>query len=191
MAPQVPPPTASLAEVAAYMAAPGRGILASDESTGTIGKRLEKVGLQNDEVGHLYLRMLLLPHLKSLSPQRRTMRAYRNFFISYVLFFTISAPVSRWPRRTSCLRPHCCCNDVHRTLGAHIVSCCTLRILGKQVSAGRSCSTRLCISLRLMAPGSWMCWQRKGCLQGSRWMRWVPPAAACLSRCSPPLCSCT
>lgn len=60
MATQVPPPSASLAEVAAYMAAPGKGILASDESTGTIGKRLEKVGLINDEVGGLYLLLLLL-----------------------------------------------------------------------------------------------------------------------------------
>jgi fructose-bisphosphate aldolase class 1 len=48
-----PPADASLADVAAYLAAPGRGILASDESTGTIGKRLEKVGLQNDEVREL------------------------------------------------------------------------------------------------------------------------------------------
>jgi fructose-bisphosphate aldolase class I len=39
-----------LAEVAAALAAPGKGILASDESTGTIGKRLEKAGLQNTEV---------------------------------------------------------------------------------------------------------------------------------------------
>ncbi len=28
----------------------GKGILASDESTGTIGKRLEKSGLENTEV---------------------------------------------------------------------------------------------------------------------------------------------
>ncbi len=56
MAPStVPPPNASLAEVAAYMAAPGKGILASDESTGTIGKRLEKVGISNDEVSVLVL----------------------------------------------------------------------------------------------------------------------------------------
>jgi fructose-bisphosphate aldolase class 1 len=39
-----------LAETALKLAAPGKGILASDESTGTIGKRLEKAGLQNDEV---------------------------------------------------------------------------------------------------------------------------------------------
>lgn len=58
---QVPPSDASLADVAAYMAAPGRGILASDESTGTIGRRLETVGLANDEVRELYLLLLLLP----------------------------------------------------------------------------------------------------------------------------------
>ena len=39
-----------LEETAATLAMPGRGLLASDESTGTIGKRLEKAGLQNDEV---------------------------------------------------------------------------------------------------------------------------------------------
>lgn len=60
MAPSaVPSPTASLAQIAAYMAAPGKGILASDESTGTIGKRLEKVGMQNDEVWCWPLLLLL------------------------------------------------------------------------------------------------------------------------------------
>ena len=39
-----------LNETALQLAAPGKGILASDESTGTIGKRLERAGLQNDEV---------------------------------------------------------------------------------------------------------------------------------------------
>ncbi|KAA8495104.1 Fructose-bisphosphate aldolase [Porphyridium purpureum] len=36
-----------LVETALALCAPGRGILASDESTGTVGKRLEAVGLQN------------------------------------------------------------------------------------------------------------------------------------------------
>ncbi|PNW86605.1 hypothetical protein CHLRE_02g093450v5 [Chlamydomonas reinhardtii] len=38
-----------LAQIAAQLAAPGKGLLASDESTGTIGKRLEKAGLPNTE----------------------------------------------------------------------------------------------------------------------------------------------
>lgn len=42
-----------LAAVALRIAAPSMGILAADESTSTIGKRLEKVGLQNTEVGGL------------------------------------------------------------------------------------------------------------------------------------------
>jgi fructose-bisphosphate aldolase class I len=46
----IPAEHASLAEVAAALAAPGKGLLASDESVGTIGKRLEKAGLVNDEV---------------------------------------------------------------------------------------------------------------------------------------------
>ena len=39
-----------LAHTAAQLTAPGKGLLASDESTGTIGKRLTKAGLVNDEV---------------------------------------------------------------------------------------------------------------------------------------------
>ncbi|MFK8010764.1 MAG: class I fructose-bisphosphate aldolase [Marinicellaceae bacterium] len=38
-----------LLETAAAMVAPGKGILAIDESTGTIGKRLQTVGLENTE----------------------------------------------------------------------------------------------------------------------------------------------
>lgn len=39
-----------LEETAKRLALPGKGILASDESTGTIGKRLERAGLENTEV---------------------------------------------------------------------------------------------------------------------------------------------
>jgi hypothetical protein len=42
--------SSGLREVATRLTAPGKGILASDESTGTIGRRLEKVGLENTEV---------------------------------------------------------------------------------------------------------------------------------------------
>lgn len=42
--------TVDLAVNAAKLAAPGKGLLASDESTGTIGKRFEKAGLENTEV---------------------------------------------------------------------------------------------------------------------------------------------
>ena len=40
----------SLEATASQLAAPGKGLLASDESTGTIGKRLEKAGFENNEV---------------------------------------------------------------------------------------------------------------------------------------------
>ncbi len=46
----LPGDDAPLDEVANALAAPGKGLLASDESVSTIGKRLEKVGLPNDEV---------------------------------------------------------------------------------------------------------------------------------------------
>lgn len=38
-----------LAEIAAAIVAPGKGILAADESTGTMGKRLAQIGLDNNE----------------------------------------------------------------------------------------------------------------------------------------------
>lgn len=39
-----------LKSIAEKLTIRGKGILASDESTGTIGKRLEKAGLKNTEV---------------------------------------------------------------------------------------------------------------------------------------------
>ncbi len=38
-----------LAATAAALAAPGTGLLAADESTGTIGKRFAAIGLENTE----------------------------------------------------------------------------------------------------------------------------------------------
>ena len=42
--------TEELCATAAYLTGPGKGLLASDESTGTLGKRLAKAGLENTEV---------------------------------------------------------------------------------------------------------------------------------------------
>jgi Fructose-bisphosphate aldolase class-I len=41
---------AELIATARAIAAPGKGILAADESTGTIGQRFEKIGVENSEV---------------------------------------------------------------------------------------------------------------------------------------------
>jgi len=49
-----------LLETAAAMVAPGKGILAIDESTGTIGKRLDSVGLENTESHRIGYRDTLL-----------------------------------------------------------------------------------------------------------------------------------
>lgn len=49
-----------LLETAAAMVAPGKGILAIDESTGTIGKRLESVGLENTETNRIGYRDTIL-----------------------------------------------------------------------------------------------------------------------------------
>mgnify|MGYP006274798213 CR=1 FL=1 len=48
-----------LAATAAALAAPGTGLLAADESTGTIGKRFEAIGLDNSEAHRRAYRSLL------------------------------------------------------------------------------------------------------------------------------------
>jgi len=48
-----------LASTAAALAAPGTGLLAADESTGTIGKRFEAIGLDNSEANRRAYRTLL------------------------------------------------------------------------------------------------------------------------------------
>ncbi|MEB3200280.1 MAG: class I fructose-bisphosphate aldolase [Synechococcaceae cyanobacterium] len=48
-----------LAATAAALAAPGTGLLAADESTGTIGKRFEAIGLENSEEHRRSYRSLL------------------------------------------------------------------------------------------------------------------------------------
>ena len=48
-----------LAATAAALAEPGTGLLAADESTGTIGKRFEAIGLENNEDHRRAYRSLL------------------------------------------------------------------------------------------------------------------------------------
>lgn len=48
-----------LRETAQAMVAPGKGLLACDESTGTVGKRLESIGLENNEDNRRKWRNLL------------------------------------------------------------------------------------------------------------------------------------
>ncbi|KAF5203900.1 Fructose-bisphosphate aldolase [Thalictrum thalictroides] len=50
---------AELITNAAYIGTPGRGILAADESTGTIGKRLSSINVENNETNRRALRELL------------------------------------------------------------------------------------------------------------------------------------
>jgi fructose-bisphosphate aldolase class I len=49
----------SLEQVAQAMVARGRGILAADESTGTIKKRFDSIGLESTEENRRYYRQLL------------------------------------------------------------------------------------------------------------------------------------
>nr|AFE02907.1 fructose-1,6-bisphosphate aldolase class I [Emiliania huxleyi] len=50
---------AELRETASAMVAPGKGLLACDESTGTVGTRLESIGLENNEANRQKWRNLL------------------------------------------------------------------------------------------------------------------------------------
>ena len=53
------PHAAELVATARALAAPGKGILAADESTGTIGKRLGSIGVENTQANRRALRELL------------------------------------------------------------------------------------------------------------------------------------
>ena len=48
-----------LRQTAAKIAAPGKGILAVDESTKTVGKRLQSIGVENSEAARQAYRGLL------------------------------------------------------------------------------------------------------------------------------------
>ncbi|CAL8236542.1 unnamed protein product [Boreogadus saida] len=48
-----------LSDIAQRMVAPGKGILAADESTGTMGNRLKKINVENSEENRRYFRDLL------------------------------------------------------------------------------------------------------------------------------------
>lgn len=59
-APYAGPYAAELDAVALALVAPGKGLLAADESTSTAGKRLASVGVANTEDARRALRQLLL-----------------------------------------------------------------------------------------------------------------------------------
>lgn len=50
---------AELIETARALTAPGKGLLAADESTGTIGKRFQPIGVENNEENRRAYRELL------------------------------------------------------------------------------------------------------------------------------------
>jgi len=56
----------NLAKVAKSICAPGKGLLAADESTGTIGKRFAGIGVENTEENRRLYRQLLFTGEKSL-----------------------------------------------------------------------------------------------------------------------------
>lgn len=58
---------ANLRKIAESIAAPGKGILAADESTGTIGKRFADIGVENTEETRRQYRQLLFSTDKSIA----------------------------------------------------------------------------------------------------------------------------
>uniref|UniRef100_A0A8C4EH84 Fructose-bisphosphate aldolase n=1 Tax=Dicentrarchus labrax TaxID=13489 RepID=A0A8C4EH84_DICLA len=56
-----------LSDIAQRIVAPGKGILAADESTGTMGKRLQKINVENNEENRRYFRDLLFSSSPSMS----------------------------------------------------------------------------------------------------------------------------
>nr|CAD7412772.1 unnamed protein product [Timema poppensis] len=56
-----------LRKIAAAIVAPGKGILAADESTGTIGQRFVKIGAENNEENRRLYRQLLFTADKALA----------------------------------------------------------------------------------------------------------------------------
>jgi fructose-bisphosphate aldolase class I len=65
-----------LVEIAALLVSKGKGLLAADESTGSIGKRLQPIGLENSEDNRRLYRQMLFTGSKDLSN-----------YISGVIFF--------------------------------------------------------------------------------------------------------
>jgi fructose-bisphosphate aldolase class I len=65
-----------LNKIAVRMVAPGKGILAADESTGTIQKRFDKIGVPNTEDNRRDYRELLF----------RTEKAMRDHISGVILF---------------------------------------------------------------------------------------------------------
>ena len=59
---------AELIATARYIASPGKGILAADESTGTIGKRFAPIGVENNEENRRKYREVVHLTLTRLAP---------------------------------------------------------------------------------------------------------------------------
>ena len=79
----------ALIATAQHLTGEGKGILAADESTGTVGKRLGKEGLENTEVKEKKFRKSCLfscsesfQRVSSSFPVQETRRNYRELFIT-------------------------------------------------------------------------------------------------------------
>ena len=105
-APRAPPQAAELDATAAALCARGKGLLAADESTATVGKRLASVGVANTEDNRRALRQLLFtaPDLgasvSGVVRRRAAARAARALFSLSRAAVVAPAPLTPRPRAT-------------------------------------------------------------------------------------------
>lgn len=138
--------TQSLEETARQLAAPGKGLLASDESTGTIGKRLEKALGEGANT--------------EASTDEHAQRAAvcRRHCSAPSLLDGETAP---WHYRTVSV-PNICC--LCRKTAGHTESCSTQRPSARPALAEPYCSRRRCSSRRQTArPSRSACCARVCC----------------------------
>lgn len=83
-----------LRTIAQQIVAPGKGILAADESTATIGKRLKDINVENNEENRKAYRQLLFTAAKvqrCFSTPFQPNRSFRNSLIQFLQYLTISS----------------------------------------------------------------------------------------------------
>lgn len=72
-----------LSEIAQAIVAPGKGILAADESTSTIGKRLQNINVENNEENRKAYRQLLFSTNKVSKKKARDILNYTIMLCAY------------------------------------------------------------------------------------------------------------
>ena len=109
-----------LQSTAAALVAEGRGILAADESTGTVGKRLASIGVENTEGNRQAYRQLLFTspemesHISGVIMYDETIRQSTDSGVSFGELLAAAprrphpTPWARSLSRRSCVRVRAC-----------------------------------------------------------------------------------